>query len=174
MNDLILKPDSTLWYVLHTKSRCEKVVNEILLKKSLEVFLPTAQVKSARKDRKVMLDLPLFPGYVFVRTNLYSDNYLSILKTPGAVKLIGNKDGPVAVDAPIIESLRIMVTSGQSVLTGFQFEKGEKVIVMHGPFTGVTGVFSTYKGIGRVIVFIDILGQSASVEVDEEDIKRLE
>ncbi len=174
MNNVIVKPDMALWYVLHTKSRSEKVVNDILMKKSQEVFLPTAHVRSKRKDRKVMLDLPLFPGYVFVRTNLYSENYLSILKTPGAVKLIVNKEGPVAVDTSIIESLRIMVKSGESILTGFQFEKGEKIMVMKGPFAGVSGIFSMYKGIGRVIVFIDILGQSASVEVDEEDIKRIE
>ncbi len=174
MSDLIVKPDPLLWYVLHTKSRCEKVVNDILQKKSLDVFLPLVHVRSKRKDRKAMVDLPLFPGYVFVRTQLYSERYLSVLKTPGAVKLIGNKDGPVPVHASIIESLQIMVQSGESVLTGFEFQKGEKVIVKNGPFTGVTGVFSMYKGVGRVIVYIDILGQSASVEVDEADIERLE
>lgn len=174
MTDLIVKPDPALWYVLHTKSRSEKVVNDILQKKSIEAFLPTAHVRSKRKDRRVMLDLPLFPGYIFVRTNLYTEGYLSILKTPGAVRLIGNKDGPVPVGQPIIESLRIMVNSGESILTGLEFRRGEKIIVVNGPFTGVTGVFFTYKGQGRVVVHIDILGQSASVEVDEDDVKRVE
>ncbi|MBU1168153.1 MAG: UpxY family transcription antiterminator [Proteobacteria bacterium] len=173
MNNPNPNHQSPLWYVLHTKSRSEKVVNEILVKKTIEVFLPTIIVPSKRKDRRVMLDLPLFPGYVFVKTDLKSDEYLSILKTPGAVKLIGNKDGPVAVGAPIIESLQIMVRAGENIVTGPQFTKGEKVIVIRGPFTGVTGIFSTYKGIGRVVVFIDILGQAASVEVDEDDIERI-
>lgn len=174
MTELIVKPDASLWYVLHTKSRSEKVVNDILQKKSIESFLPTAHVRSKRKDRRVMLDLPLFPGYVFVRTSLYTDSYLSILKTPGAVRLIGNKDGPVAVAPPIVESLKIMVNSGESILTGMEYMEGEKILVVNGPFTGVTGVFSMYKGVGRVMVYIDILGQSASVEVNEEDIGRLE
>ena len=174
MGDVIIKNTLPLWYVLHTKSRSEKVVNEVLVKKSIEVFLPTLHVPSKRKDRRVMLDLPLFPGYVFVKTGLHSDQYLSILKTSGVVKLVGSKDGPTPVGAPIIESLRIMVQSGESILTGLFFEKGERVLVVKGPFTGVSGIFSMHKGQGRVIVFIDILGQSASVEVDEEDIKRLE
>lgn len=162
-----------LWYVLHTKSRAEKVVHDLLTKKAIESFLPTALVRSKRKDRRVMLDLPLFPGYVFVKTDLYAEHYLSILKTPGAVKLIGNKSGPIAVADSIVESLQIMVHSGESIVTGNQFVTGERVKVIRGPFTDVTGIFSDYKGKGRVIVFIDLLGQSASVEVDEEDIERI-
>lgn len=172
MSDIIRElPD--LWYVLHTKSRAEKVVHDILVKKSIESFLPTATVRSKRRDRKVMLDLPLFPGYVFVKTDLYAERYLSILKTPGAVKLIGNKSGPVPVGDSIVESLQIMVQTGESILTGLQFQHGDPIRVIRGPFSGVTGVFSTHKGHGRVIVYIDLLGQSASVEVDEEDIERI-
>lgn len=173
MNEPLIKSLPPLWYVLHTKSRAEKVVHELLAKKSIEAFLPTTHVRSKRKDRRVMLDLPLFPGYVFVRTDLQADRYLSILKTPGAVKLIGNKEGPVSVGTPIVESLQIMVRAGQSILTENSFQKGETVMVVRGPFAGVTGIFSTYRGSGRVIVFIDLLGQSASVEVDEDDIEQI-
>lgn len=173
MSDFQTYEQPLLWYVLHTKSRAEKVVNEILVKKSIEVFLPSVNVRSKRKDRKVMLNLPLFPGYLFVKSDLQAHEHLSILKTPGAVKLIGNKEGPVPVETSVVESLKIMVSTGESILTGTQFRKGERVMVIRGPFTGVTGIFSKYRGEGRVIVFIDILGQSASVEVDEEDIERL-
>jgi transcription antitermination factor NusG len=149
------------------------MVNELLGKKTIDVFLPLVHVQSRRTDRKVMLDLPLFPGYVFVKTDLHPDHYLSILKTPGAVKLIGNKDGPVPVDAPVIESLKIMVSSGETIITDTLFKRGEKVRVINGPFSGVRGIFSTYKGKGHVIVFVEILGQSASVEVSVDDIERI-
>jgi len=59
-----------LWYVLHTKSRFENVVNDGLGKKSIEVFLPKITVKSKRRDRKAMIRVPLFPGYLFVKTDL--------------------------------------------------------------------------------------------------------
>ena len=173
MTEPLIKSLTPLWYVLHTKSRSEKVVNELLTKKSIDVFLPTVIVKSKRLDRRVMLNMPLFPGYVFVKTDLHPNHHLSILKTPGAVKLIGNKDGPVPVAAPIIESLKIMVNAGESIITGPLFKEGEKVMVVNGPFAGVQGIFSMYKGKGRVIVFIDLLGQSASVEVEEADIERI-
>ena len=58
------------WYVLHTRSRFETVVHDGLHKKAHDVFLPKVRVRSKRRDRKVMIDVPLFPGYVFVRSNL--------------------------------------------------------------------------------------------------------
>ena len=60
-----------LWYVLHTKSRHENVVNEGLLRKSVEVYLPRITVPSKRRDRKKTIRVPLFPGYVFVKTDLH-------------------------------------------------------------------------------------------------------
>lgn len=162
-----------LWYVLHTKSRCEKVVNELLNKKSIDAFLPTARVRSKRKDRKLMLDLPLFPGYVFVKSSMKPEEHLSILKTPGAVKIIGNNDGPVSVETPVIESLQIMVSAGEPITAGDRYKSGEKVMVVYGPFTGVEGIFTRYGGKGRVIVNIDLLGQSATVEVNEDEIEKI-
>jgi len=71
------------WYVLHTKSRFENVVNEGLIKKSIEVFLPKVQVKSKRRDRKAMIRVPLFPGYLFVKSDLNPNEHLEIVKTVG-------------------------------------------------------------------------------------------
>ena len=161
------------WYVLHTKSRFENVVNEGLTKKSLEVFLPKIQVRSKRRDRKVMIRVPLFPGYLFVKTNLEPYEHIEIVKTVGAVRLVGNKDGPIPVFSETIESLKIMVQGNESVTTGSRFKKEDKVIVVHGPFAGVVGTFVRHRGKGRVIVNIEALGQYAGVNVSEEDIELL-
>ncbi|MGD2149549.1 MAG: UpxY family transcription antiterminator [Desulfobacterales bacterium] len=161
------------WYVLHTKSRFENVVNEGLMKKSIEVFLPKVQVKSKRRDRKAMIRVPLFPGYLFVKSDLNPNEHLEIVKTVGAVRLIGNKDGPIPVPSDTIKSLEIMVGGNNPVITGTRFKKGDRVIVVYGPFAGVIGTFARYKGKGRVIVNIEALGQFAGVDVSEEDIEKL-
>ena len=161
------------WYVLHTKSRFENVVNEGLIKKSIEVFLPKVQVRSKRRDRKVMIRVPLFPGYLFVRSNLNPYEHIEIVKTVGAVRLVGNKDGPLPVPSETLESLKIMVKGNHPVTTGTRFKKGDRVVVIYGPFTGVIGSFVRYGGKGRVIVNIDALGQFAGVDVNEEDIEIL-
>ncbi|MFC1816356.1 transcription termination/antitermination protein NusG [Thermodesulfobacteriota bacterium] len=161
------------WYVLHTKSRFENVVNEGLLKKSMEAFLPKIKVKSKRRDRKMMIRIPLFPGYLFVKTDLNPHEHIEIVKTVGAVRLVGTKDGPIPVPAETIESLKIMVAGDHSVTTGSRFQKGDRVMVVYGPFTGVNGIFIRYRGTNRVVVYIEALGQYAQVEVNEDDVEIL-
>jgi transcription elongation factor/antiterminator RfaH len=159
------------WYVLHTRSRFEAVVRDGLAKKSHDVFLPKVRVQSKRRDRKVMLDVPLFPGYVFVRSNLHPNHHIDIVKTVGAVRLIGNKQVPVPVPDETIDSLRIIVSRSSEIQTGSRFRKGDRVMVVNGPFTGVIGTFDRYRGIDRVVVHIEALGQFASVEVDKDDVE---
>jgi transcription elongation factor/antiterminator RfaH len=161
------------WYALHTRSRFENVVNDGLSKKALSVFLPKISVKSRRKDRHKMIKVPLFPGYLFVKTDLNPYEHVEILKTTGAVRLIGNKAGPVPIADHTIESLKIMVSTDGEVVTGTRFNKGDRVIVINGPFSGVTGIFSRYRGDGRVVVNIEALGQFAAVHVDEQDVEKL-
>ena len=168
MNDRKLE---RLWYVLHTKSRHEKVVNDLLLKKSVEAYLPLLTMRSKRRDRKVMIRVPLFPGYLFVKTDLHPNSHLEVVKTVGAVRLLGNKQGPVPVSDQTIDSLQIMVDSNHPVTTGHRLKTGDQVMVVHGPFTGVVGTFVRYGGKGRIIVNIEALGQHAGVEVSEEDVE---
>ena len=162
-----------LWYVLHTKSRHENVVNDGLVRKSVEVYLPKITVPSKRRDRKKTIRVPLFPGYVFVKTDLHPNTHLEIVKVAGAVRFIGNKQGPLPIADETVESLKIMVESDYTVTTGNTLKKGDKVMVVNGPLEGVTGAFVRYGGKGRIVVNVEALGQYASVEVSEEDIEIL-
>lgn len=161
------------WYVLHTRSRFENKVNEGLERKSKEVFLPKVLVRSKRRDRKVMIRVPLFPGYVFVKTDLDPADQLDIVKTAGIVRFVGNRSGPQPVPDEAIDALRVMVDTGLDISTGTRLKKGDRVIVVQGPFTGIRGTFARYRGRGRIVVNIDALGQFAAVEVNEDDIELL-
>jgi transcription antitermination factor NusG len=145
-----------------------------LVHKDLEVFLPKIRVKSKRRDRRLMIRVPLFPGYLFVKTDLNPLEHLEILKTIGAVRLIGNKNGPLPVIDEAVESLKIMVdTASQIVTSGRVFKEGDRVVVISGPFVGVVGTFVRYRGKGRVVVNIEALGQSAGVDVDSNDVEKV-
>ena len=120
-----------------------------------------------------MIKVPLFPGYVFVRSDLHPNRHLDILKTVGAVRLIGDHQGPISVADQTIESLQIMVNTEHPVGTGTAFQKGERVMVVNGPFSGVIGFFERYRGVDRIIVHIEALGQFASVEVDADDVEKI-
>jgi transcription elongation factor/antiterminator RfaH len=161
------------WYVLHTRSRHESVVSEGLSKKSMEVFLPKIKVRSTRRDRKAMIHVPLFPGYVFIKSDLHPHTHLEIVKTAGVVRLIGTQQGPVPVAEDTIASLKIMVASEMPIATGHRLQPGDRVQVVNGPFTGVIGTFVRYHNQSRVVVNIEALGQCAGVEVQGEDIEVL-
>ena len=159
------------WYVLHTRSRFENVVNDGLIKKEFESFLPRVQVKSRRRDRKLLIRVPVFPGYLFVRSDLAPRDHIEIVKTIGAVRIIGTKDGPVPVPDETIASLKILVAAEAPIRTGNRLVKGDRVMVVHGVFAGVVGTFKRYRGTSRVIINVDTLGQTAGVEVDEDDVE---
>ena len=139
----------------------------------MEVFLHKLKEKTTRRDRKLLIQVPLFPGYLFVKTDLHPYEHVEIVKTAGAVRLVGNKGGPVPVPQDAVESLKIMVVSDQPVTTGTRFKKGDRVMVVQGPFVGITGTFVQYRGKDRVIVNIEALGQYAGVEVSEENVEIL-
>ncbi len=161
------------WYVLYTKSRFENVVHEGLRKKSIEAFLPKIKIASKRRDRKIILDVPLFPGYLFVKTDLDTTHYLDVVKTAGVVHFVGNKDGPILVAESTVESIRIIVSAGGPILTGTKLKKGDRVMVVRGPLTGVIGVFVRYRGKNRIVVHVEALGQFAGVDIDAADVETL-
>lgn len=161
------------WYALHTKSKFEKVVYQSLINKNKDVFLPTIKKRSRRRDRRLFLQQPLFPGYLFVKITVTPAERLEVLKTAGVVNLIGNRDMPIPVKPEIIESLKIIVRAGEQVETLNCLRKGDLVRVVSGPFAGVIGIFVQYQSTERVVVNIDAMGQAASINVAAEEVEPL-
>ncbi|MFH2059058.1 MAG: UpxY family transcription antiterminator [Pseudomonadota bacterium] len=167
--------EPTNWFALLTRSNFEKTVYASIIKKQYDAFLPQTKKKSQRKDRSLMIDVPLFPGYLFVKTSLDALDQLNIIKTIGAVRLLGNQSGPVPVPASQIESLKILTSVNMDLITGtnIRLKKGDPVMILEGPMAGVRGEFTHYRGKGRLVIKIDLLGQYAGVEVDQENVEKV-
>ncbi|THB81054.1 MAG: UpxY family transcription antiterminator [Desulfobacteraceae bacterium] len=163
------------WYALLTRSNFEYTVFNSIMSKQVEAFLPKTRKQSRRKDRKLMIDMPLFPGYLFVKTSLEPAKQLHILKTTGAVRLLGSQSGPVPVPESQINSLKILTSASMDLITGsiITLKKGDPVMILSGPMAGVTGEFVRHKGKGRVLIRIDVLGQYAGVEVEEDNLEKV-
>ncbi|MBU8848996.1 MAG: UpxY family transcription antiterminator [Desulfobacterales bacterium] len=163
------------WFALLTRSNFEQIVHTNIIKKNIEAFLPKTKRKSQRKDRRLMIEVPLFRGYVFVKSTFEASYQLNILKTLGAVRLLGNQSGPVPVPRSQIESLKILTNAGTDLITGtnIRIKKGDPVIILEGPMAGVKGEFTRYKGKGRVVIKIDALGQYAGVEAEEDNVEKI-
>ncbi|MCG8633551.1 MAG: UpxY family transcription antiterminator [Desulfobacterales bacterium] len=163
------------WFALLTRSNFEQTVYTKICQKKIDAFLPKMRRPSKRKDRKLMVEFPLFPGYLFVKSTRASADHLQILKTTGAVRLLGNSQGPVPIPESQIASLKLLTSAGQDLITGtiVQLEKGDPVMILEGPMAGLKGEFYQYKGQGRVIVKIDLLGQYAGLEVDSDNVEKI-
>ncbi len=122
-----------------------------------------------------MIEVPLLPGYLFVRSTLEPSDQLNILKTTGAVRLLGNNQGPVPIPDSQIKSLQLMTSVDMDLITGsaFSLQKGDPVMILEGPMAGLKGEFTRHKGKGRVIIKIDLLGQYAGVEMDAENVEKV-
>ena len=156
------------------KKQIWKCCKRSAYKKNIEVFLPKIKKLSARKDRKIFIEVPMFPGYLFVKSNFSPEHRIKILKTTGAVDFIGTKAGAVPVKNETIESLILLSLSKEEIFTDKGFKKGQLVIITQGPLAGVKGVFEKGAGKAKIIVQIDILGRYAYTEVNESNVEFLD
>ncbi len=167
-----LAAGETAWYAVYSQVNHEKEVAQRLLQKSVETFLPLQERWSKRRDRRKKLQVPLFPGYLFIHTVL--DNYinLEVLKTPGVVWIIRNSAGPVSIPDQQIESLQRLLAQSPAITVVPYLRAGDLVRVRSGPFCGCVGfLVRQMASKGRLVVSLDIIQQSVSVEMDVEDVE---
>ena len=167
------KPNSQLhWYAIATRSRHEKAVAEQLWQKDVECFLPLQEVLSKWKDRYKKVQLPLFPGYLFVHVPI-QERRLDILKVPSVVRIIGFEGQPTSIPEDQLESLKRLVFSTLPYDPYPYFEAGDSVEIIRGPLTGLRGTLLEKKGIYRFILSIDLIQQAVSCEVDACDVIKI-
>src|ERR1700730_18138256 len=161
----------TTWYATYARHQHEKTVAQILTSKGFEVLLPLYQSVCRWKDRTKTLSLPLFPCYVFLKGGL--ERRLDILTTPGIYALVSTAGSPNAIPPAEIEALRRTIESGASLEPHPFLKCGDLVRVKCGPLTGVQGILVRKKNLYRLIISVEMLGQSAAVEVDALLVERL-
>jgi len=172
----VLAPEDVVheesWFALYVQVNHEREVAKRLEQKYVESFLPLIERWSKRKDRRKKVSVPLFPGYVFVRTILDNYTHVHILKTPGALTLVGNSEGPLSIPNFQIETLETMLKSPAPINLNPYLKEGDWVRVVRGPLAGCMGILLRHNPKkGRLVVSVDIICRSVSVELDVEDVE---
>ncbi len=157
------------WYAVYTVVRHEKVVNEALAKKGVETFLPLRSILSRWKDRKKKILLPLFPGYLFV--NIPIEYRFDVLNTRGVVRILGVNGTPVPVPVEQIDGIRRLLQSGVQYDPYPYLFEGREVVVVRGPLEGIRGKIVGRRGDFRLVLSVDLIRRSVSVEVDAGDVE---
>ena len=159
------------WYAAYTCAKHEKRVAAQFTQRALENFLPQYGSLRRWKDRRVRLEMPLFPGYVFVRLALRER--LRVLDTPSVVRLVGFNGRPAAVPDREIEALRACAAAQINAEPHAYLTAGRRVRIKSGPLAELEGVLVRRKNTFRVVLSLDLIARSAAVEVDVADIERV-
>ena len=159
------------WYAAYTSANHEKRVREQLEQRRVASFLPVYETVRRWKDRRMRLQLPLFPGYVFVRMALV--DRLQVLQIQSVVRLVGFNGHPSPLPDEEIEGLKKDLASGVRAEPHPFLTVGRRVRIKSGPLAGRQGILLRRKGSLRMVLSIDLIMRSVVVDVDEADVERL-
>lgn len=156
------------WHVLFVMANHEKNVAKHLSVRSVEHYLPLYSERSRWSDRWVMVERPLFVGYVFVRYS--STTRLPMISTPGVVRLLGDSTNDT-VSSDEIERIREGLSSGCLLRPHFDLPVGTPVRVRRGVFEGTEGVVAELRQRCKVVMTLSCIRQCFSLEVDHHDLE---
>jgi transcription antitermination factor NusG len=154
---------------LYTTPRHEKHVSEILSDRQIETFLPLYRTtKQWKKSRPVVLELPLFPTYVFVRIERQARG--SVLATPGVLSIVGSSKEAWPLPDFEIAALRSGLLE-RKIEPHPYLVIGERVRIIAGVMAGVEGVLARKKNEFRVVLSLDTIMQRVAVEVGTDEVE---
>jgi transcription antitermination factor NusG len=159
------------WYAAYTSANHEKRVALQLGQRSVQHFLPLYDSVRRWKDRKMQLQLPFFPGYVFVRLALR--DRLQVLQVPGVAKLVGFNGLPCALPDSEIEAIQTCLTRKVGLEPHPFVQVGRRVRVKTGPLEGLEGIVVRKKNRLRFVISLNLIQRSAAVEVDAADLQAI-
>jgi len=173
---VLLSPESdkwetARWFALYTRSRHEKLVDSELKKKGIETFLPLRKILRHWSDRKKIIEEPLFKGYVFIHAP-YRERW-SVLNTRGVVRYVGRPGDPAAIPEAELAAVRRFVEEEITVDPFPYLKTGERVYVRSGPFKGAEGFIVRKGNHCRLVISLDLLMQSVSIEIDQACVEKI-
>lgn len=160
------------WFACHTRARHEKTVADLLRRQSIESYLPLISRRSQWKDRVKLVDVPVFPSYVFGRFPL--SRLTQVLATHGVFAVVSVAGYPRPIPAAEIESVRRAAEAAAQTGTVLEaaglVDEGARVRVAAGPFEGVEGRVVERRGRRRVLVGISVIGQGLELDIRVADL----
>jgi transcription antitermination factor NusG len=160
---------SPQWYAAYTTPRHEKHVSAMLTERRIENFLPLYRTsRQWKKSAPVVLELPLFPAYVFVRLARQARG--TVLGLPGVLSIVGSPKEPWPLPDFEIEALRRGMKY-RRVEPHPYLKIGERVRVKAGAMAGIEGVLVRKKNELKVVITLDAIMRSVAVEVEATDVE---
>ena len=158
--------DKKRWFALSVADRHEKKVLCQLEQKGYETFLPLYRRQHQYGRRTREFQLPLFPGYLFCRTD--PNARLPVLTTPGVFQFLGTGKAPSPIADDEIGAIQIAARVGLRMEPHTYWEKGQKVRIAKGPLTGLAGMVVDSNKPLRLVLSITLIQRSVLVEIEAD------
>jgi transcription antitermination factor NusG len=151
------------WFALFVRANQEKKTALRLADRNIEHFLPCCRSLRQWKDRRVSLDMPLFPGYLFVHMPFVDRS--KVLTLPNVVSLVGSRTSPAVISDEEISWIRRSAEHGNAAPHDY-LKVGERVVITGGVLAGMEGILLRKQSKTRVVVSLDAIARSFAVEID--------
>jgi transcription termination/antitermination protein NusG len=163
------------WYVVHTYSAFEEKVKQSIEdkveKKGLEekisrILIPTEKVIELRSGKRKESDKKFYPGYILVEMDLNDETWHLVRSTPRVTGFVGGTR-PVPIPEEEVELILQQLNRGTAPQVKMQFQKGENVRIIDGPFNNFVGYIDDVDiDHGRLKVLVSIFGRKTPVELN--------
>lgn len=158
------------WHALYIKSRAEKKAFDDLQFKEIEAFLPMQRKLRQWSDRKKWVDMPLIPGYLFVKVS--RREYDLALQSNYIVTYVRFEGKAAVIPEQQIEYLKLLLRQNNLdiEITQEKLEPGQIIEVIAGPLIGVRGKLVRRNGKNKIAIELEDIGHSALVEISVKDV----
>lgn len=161
------------WYAIQSRSNFETRMCRELEVRGVESYCPSIREIHQWADRKKVVERPLFPGYVFAHFSDSAETRLSVLKSAGAVRILGKSGTIEPIPEVEIDSIRKALDSGRPFARHPFLREGARVRVRRGALKNVEGILMKVKNDVRLVLSISLFARSIATEVDLKDIEVL-
>ena len=166
----IIAPNEYFWHAVYVKSRAEKKALSDLQDKCIEAFLPLQKKLRQWSDRKKWVDMPLIPGYLFVKVS--RKEYDLALQSHHIVTYVRFEGSAAVIPERHIDYLKLLLKQDNLniEITQEKLEPGQTIEVIAGPLIGLRGKLIRRHGKNTVAIELENIGHSALIEISVEDI----
>ncbi len=170
------------WYVIHTysgyenkvKANLERRVESMAMEDHIfRIIVPTEEELELRDGKRKVIKKKIYPGYVMVEMILTDDSWYVVRNTPGVTGFVGSGSKPV----PLHEKETKLLLHQMGIdepRAKIDFEVGENIKVIRGPFENFSGVIEEINPEkGKIKVKVSMFGRETPVELDYYQIEKL-
>ena len=159
------------WYAVQTRSRHEKKVAVELSDRGVHIFLPLLSQVHRWSDRNKQVEVPLFPGYVFVRTLAAPEARVSVLRTPGVANFVGSHGKGTSIPDKQIEDIQAILNHKVPVATHPFLSINQRVRIRGGSLDGVEGVLVGMNADLSLVVSVDLIQRAVAIRVSGYEVE---